>query len=152
MIQTVSFEKSTYADLPHKFEAGTPHIAGAIGLGIAIDYLDGIGMQAIIAYEQELLNYGSEALGEIKGLHITGQANAKASIISFVMEDIHPHDIATVLDQQGIAVRAGHHCAMPLIKSMGVMATTRASFALYNTTEEIDRLVRGIEKAKDLLT
>ncbi len=151
MIQTVSFEKSTYAELPHKFEAGTPHIAGAIGLGAAIDYLNEIGMQFIAAHEDRLLDYASEALAEIKGLRITGQAKAKSSIVSFVIDGIHPHDIATVLDQLGIAVRAGHHCAMPLIKYLGVIATTRASFALYNTTDEIDRLVQGLEKAKALL-
>jgi len=151
MIETVSFEKSTYARLPHKFEAGTPHIAGAIGLGAAIDYLNEIGMQSIAAHEHRLLSYASEALADIKGLRIIGQAKAKASIVSFVIEGVHPHDIATVLDQHGIAVRAGHHCAMPLIKCLGVVATTRASFALYNTTDEIDRLVQGLEKARELL-
>ncbi len=151
MIEAVSFEKSTYAELPHKFEAGTPHIAGAIGLSAAIDYINGIGMQFIAGHEHELLGYASETLAEIEGLRIIGQAKAKASIVSFVLEGIHPHDIATVLDQQGIAVRAGHHCAMPLIKRLGEVATTRASFAMYNTPDEIDRLAQGIEKAKKLL-
>lgn len=151
MIEMVSFEKSTYAGLPHKFEAGTPHIVGVIGLGAAIDYLNDIGMQAIAVHEDKLLSYASEALADIKGLRIIGQANTKASIVSFILEGVHPHDIATVLDQQGIAVRAGHHCAMPLIKSLGEIATTRASFALYNTTDEIDRLAQGIAKAKELL-
>ena len=152
MIKTVSFEKSTFAELPHKFEAGTPHIAGAVGLGAAIDYLTRSGMQSIAAYEHQLLQYATEALNTIKGLKIIGQARHKASIVSFVLDGLHPHDIATILDQYGVAVRAGHHCAMPLINSLGISATTRASLALYNTTEEIDRLVLAIEKAREFLT
>lgn len=152
MIKTVSFEQSTYADLPHKFEAGTPHITGAIGLGAAVDWLDQVGLAAIAAYEHELLRYATEALGAVEGLEIFGQAADKASIVSFVVDGVHPHDMATILDQQGVAIRAGHHCAMPLIRQLGVPATTRASFAAYNTREEVDRLVQGILKAKELLS
>ncbi|OGT19349.1 MAG: cysteine sulfinate desulfinase [Gammaproteobacteria bacterium RBG_16_57_12] len=152
MIRTVSFEKTTYNDLPYKFEAGTPHIAGAIGLGAAIDYLNRVGMTAIAAHEQQLLTYATEALSTVKDLRIIGQARHKASIVSFVIAGVHPHDIATIVDQHGIAVRAGHHCAMPLIKRLGLPATARASFALYNTTEEIDRLVQALEIARKMLT
>jgi cysteine desulfurase/selenocysteine lyase len=150
MIKSVTFEKTTYNDLPFKFEAGTPNIAGAIGLGAAIDYLCRIGRDATSAYEAELLEYATQALSEIPGLRIIGTAKHKAAVISFVIEGIHPHDIGTVLDQEGIAIRTGHHCTQPLMARFGVPATARASFAFYNTREEIDALARGIWKVKEI--
>ena len=144
MIRTVSFDKSTYAGLPHKFEAGTPSIADVIGLGAAIDYLNAIGMEAIAAYEAELLAYATEQAKQIKALRVIGEAAEKGAILSFVLDKIHPHDIGTMLDSLGIAIRAGHHCAMPVMDFYGVPATARASFALYNTKEEIDVLMAGI--------
>lgn len=144
MIRTVSFSGSTYAGLPHKFEAGTPSIADVIGLGTAIDYLNDIGMDAIAAYEHELLVYATEQAKQIKGLRIIGEAANKGAILSFVLDKIHPHDIGTMLDSLGIAIRAGHHCAMPVMEFYGVPATARASFAMYNTKEEIDVLMQGI--------
>jgi cysteine desulfurase/selenocysteine lyase len=146
MISLVTFEKTHYNVLPYKFEAGTPHIAGGIGLGAAIDYLSGIGLEAIAAYEQELLAYATEALSPIKGLRVIGTAKEKASVLSFVLEGVHAHDIGTILDQEGVAIRAGHHCAMPVMQRFGVPATARASFAFYNTREEVDALVRAIHK------
>ena len=151
MIRSVTFEKTTYNKLPHKFEAGTPNIAGAIGLGAAIEYLDRIGLDRIAAHEHELLRYATAAVTRIPGLRILGTAREKAAVLSFVLEGVHPHDLATILDRQGIAVRAGHHCAQPLMDRFGVPATTRASFALYNTPEEVDALVRGIQKAREIL-
>ena len=151
MISSVTFEKTVYNSLPYKFEAGTSNIAGGIGLGAAIDYLNQIGMENIAAYEDELLAYATEAVSRIPGLRIIGTAAKKAGVISFVMEGIHPHDVGTVLDQEGIAVRTGHHCAQPLMERFGIPATTRASFAFYNTKREIDALVAGIYKAKELL-
>lgn len=145
MIKTVSFEKSTYAGLPHKFEAGTPSIADVIGLGAAIDYLNEIGMANIAAYEAELLAYATQQAQQIKGLRIIGEAEDKGAILSFVLDKIHPHDIGTMLDSLGIAIRAGHHCAMPVMEFYGVPATARASFAMYNTKEEIDVLMKGIQ-------
>ena len=150
MIRTVSFEKTTYADVPYKFEAGTPNIAGGIGMGAAFDYMARIGIDRIAAYEHELLTYGTEALSQIPGLRMIGTAREKAAVLSFVIEGIHPHDIGTVLDKQGIAVRTGHHCAQPVMDWFGVPATTRASLAFYNTTAEIDALVAGIEKVKEI--
>jgi cysteine desulfurase / selenocysteine lyase len=144
MIKTVSFEKSTYAGLPHKFEAGTPGIADVVGLGAAIDYLNEIGMANIAAYEAELLEYVTQQAKQIKGLRIIGEAEDKGAILSFVLDKIHPHDIGTMLDSLGIAIRAGHHCAMPVMEFYGVPATARASFAMYNTKEEIDVLMQGI--------
>jgi cysteine desulfurase / selenocysteine lyase len=152
MIRTVTFEKTTYNTIPYKFEAGTPDIAGGIGLGAAIDYLDGIGMERIAAYEHELMVYGTEALQRVSGLRIIGTAKDKASVLSFVMEGIHPHDIGTVLDRQGIAVRTGHHCAQPVMERFGVPATTRASLAFYNTPGEIDALVAGLGKVKEIFS
>ncbi len=146
MIETVSFEKTTFAKPPAKFEAGTPAIAEIIGLGAAIDTIESIGFDEITRYEQKLLFYATKELAKIKDLKIIGGAEEKASLISFVMKGVHPHDIGTVLDQEGIAIRAGHHCAQPTMKRFGVPATARASFAFYNTKEEIDRLVRGLEK------
>jgi len=144
MIKTVSFEQSTYAGLPHKFEAGTPNIADVIGLGAAIDYINEIGMADIAAYEAELLSYATQQANKIKGLRIIGEAKDKGAILSFVLDKIHPHDIGTMLDSLGIAIRAGHHCAMPVMDFYGVPATARASFAMYNTKEEIDVLMNGI--------
>jgi cysteine desulfurase/selenocysteine lyase len=152
MIKVVTFEKTTYADLPYKFEAGTPNIAGGIGLGAAFDYVNRIGLDKIAAYEHELLLYGTEALLRIPGLRIIGTAREKAAILSFVMEGIHPHDIGTVLDRQGIAVRTGHHCAQPVMDWFKVPATTRASLAFYNTTAEIDALAAGLGKVKEIFS
>jgi cysteine desulfurase/selenocysteine lyase len=150
MIRSVTFEKTIYAPLPHKFEAGTPHIAGGIGLGAAIDYLEGIGMDAINQYEQGLLAYGMEVVAAIPGVRIYGTAHEKAGVISFALEGVHPHDIGTILDQEGIAIRTGHHCCQPLMDRFGVPAMARASLAFYNTQEEIDALVAGIQKVKEV--
>jgi cysteine desulfurase/selenocysteine lyase len=150
MIRTVSFEKSTWADSPHKFEAGTPNIAGVVGLGAALDFVGRIGLESIAAHEAELLEYASERAGEVPGLRIIGTAPERAGILSFVLEGVHPHDVGTILDTQGVAVRAGHHCAMPVMERFGVPATARASFALYNTRAEIDALIGAIHKAKEL--
>jgi cysteine desulfurase / selenocysteine lyase len=152
MIRTVTFEKTTYNDLPYKFEAGTPDIAGGIGLGAAVDYVNHVGIDRIAAYEHELLLYGTEAVSQIPGLRIIGTAREKAAVISFVMEGIHPHDIGTVLDRMGIAVRTGHHCAQPVMDRYQIPATTRASFAFYNTTAEIDSLVDGLHKVKEIFS
>ena len=147
MISLVTFEKTHYNTLPYKFEAGTPHIAGGIGLAAAIDYLDGLDWKQVAAHEHDLLAYATTALSRIEGLRIIGTAKEKASVISFVFDHVHAHDVGTILDQEGVAVRAGHHCAMPVMQRFGVPATTRASFALYNTREEVDVLVRGIHRA-----
>jgi cysteine desulfurase / selenocysteine lyase len=144
MIASVSFEKTTYNTLPYKFEAGTPHIEGAIGLGAAIDYLNGIGLDRIAAYEHELLDYATELIGSIRGVRLVGTAREKAAVLSFTIGDVHAHDAGTILDQDGIAIRAGHHCAQPVMTRFGVPATVRASFAFYNTKEEIDALANGI--------
>jgi len=150
MINTVSFEKTTYKKPPQKFEAGTPNIAGGIGLGAAIDYLNGIGLAAAAAHEDDLLSYATESLAAIPGIRFIGTARRKASVLSFVMRDIHPHDIGTILDQDGIAIRAGHHCAQPLMKRFGVPATARASMSFYNTREEVDALVAGVKKVLEV--
>jgi len=150
MISSVSFAKSTYNRAPYKFEAGTPNIAGAIGFAAALDYLDKIGVSQLNAYEQSLLKYATKALSQIPGLRIIGTAEHKASIISFVLDGIHPHDIGTILDSQGIAIRAGHHCAMPLMQRFKLPATARASFAFYNTEAEIDLLVQAIYRVKEV--
>jgi len=146
MIRKVTFEDTEYNTLPYKFEAGTPSIADVVGLGAAIDYLSEIGMDNIAAYEAELLDYATEKAGKIEGLRIIGEAKEKGAILSFVLDKIHPHDIGTMLDSLGIAIRAGHHCAMPVMDFFEVPATARASFAMYNTKEEIDVLMNGIEK------
>jgi cysteine desulfurase/selenocysteine lyase len=151
MIRTVSFEKTTYNDLPHKFEAGTPHIAGAIGLAAALEYLGEVGIRPAAAHEHDLLAYATDAVGDLPGVRLLGTAREKASVLSFLMDGAHPHDIATILDRQGIAVRAGHVCAQPVMDRYGVPAITRASFALYNTREEVDALVKGILKVKEIL-
>ncbi len=144
MIRSVSFEKTEYNVLPHKFEAGTPHIAGAIGLGVAIDYIEDLGRSAIECHEQDLLAYATGALARVPGLRLVGTAPQKAAILSFLIDGLHPHDISTVLDREGVAVRAGHHCAMPLMARLGIPGTTRASLAFYNKPAEIDALVRGL--------
>jgi cysteine desulfurase/selenocysteine lyase len=150
MIRTVTFEKTTYNDLPYKFEAGTPDIAGGIGLGAAVDYVNRIGIENIAAYEHELLVYATERISKIPGLRIIGTAREKAAVISFVMDGIHPHDIGTVLDRQGIAVRTGHHCAQPVMDRYQIPATTRASFAFYNTAGEVDALIAGLERVQEV--
>jgi cysteine desulfurase/selenocysteine lyase len=150
MIKSVTFEKTVYNDLPYKFEAGTPHIGGVIGLGAAADYLEGVGLDRVAAYEHELLGYATEALSAIPAVRIIGTAKEKASVLSFVVDGVHAHDIGTVLDHEGIAIRAGHHCAMPVMQRFGVPATARASLAFYNTREEIDALVRGIHKVIEM--
>ncbi len=150
MIKSVSFAKTVYNDLPYKFEAGTPHIGGVIGLGAALDYLDGVGRDRIAAYEHELLVHATKALSAIPGVRIIGTAKEKASVLSFVVDGVHAHDIGTVLDHEGIAIRAGHHCAMPVMERFGVPATARASLAFYNTREEVDALVRGIHKVIEM--
>ncbi len=150
MIASVTFEKTVYNELPYKFEAGTPNIADAIGLGAAVEYLSEIGMDRIAAYEKELLDYGTEVIGGIEGVRLIGTAREKASVVSFVIEGVHPHDIGTILDREGVAVRAGHHCAQPVMDRFGVPATARASFAFYNTKEEIDTLAAAVGKVKEL--
>lgn len=152
MIRTVSFEKTTYAGLPNKFEAGTPAIASQIGLGAAVDYLESIGRERAVAYEHQLLEYATERIGSIEGVRLIGTAREKASVLSFVIDDVHPHDIGTILDQEGIAVRAGHHCAQPVMKRFNVPATARASFAFYNTRQEIETLARAIEKVIEVFS
>src|SRR6056300_11483 len=151
MIAEVSFEKTTYADLPHKFEAGTPNIAGGIAFGAALDYMHSIGFDKIAAYEQELLVYATKALLGIEGLEIYGTAAEKTAVVSFNIKGLHPYDIGSILDQMGIAVRTGHHCAQPIMDYYSIPGTVRASFSFYNTFEEIDRLVAGVQKAKDML-
>jgi cysteine desulfurases, SufS subfamily len=146
MIRTVSFEKTTFAPIPDKFEAGTPAIAAGIGLGAAIDYINSIDFEAAAKYEHELLEYATERLADIPGVKIIGTAANKASVLSFTIEGVHPHDIGTILDQQGIAVRAGHHCAQPVMEFFDVPATARASFAFYNTREEVDKLADAVQK------
>ncbi len=150
MIRTVTFEKTTYNDLPYKFEAGTPHIAGVIGLGAAIDYIRSVGLDRIEAYEQELLAYGTEKILQVPGLRLIGTARKKSAILSFVIGEAHAHDIGTILDRQGIAIRAGHHCAMPVMQRFNVPATTRASLAFYNTKEEIGRLVAALHEVTEV--
>jgi cysteine desulfurase/selenocysteine lyase len=150
MIKSVSFEKTTYNDLPYKFEAGTPYIAGAIGLGAALEYLEGLGLDRVAAYEQELLAHATERLSAIPGLRLVGTAREKAAVLSFVIDGVHAHDVGTILDREGIAVRTGHHCAMPVMTRFGLAATARASLALYNTREEIDALARALEKVREV--
>ena len=142
--------KTTYNVVPNKFEAGTPNIAGSVGLGAAIDYLNGIDIAAMQAYEDELLAYGTKALSAVPGIRLIGTASKKASILSFVMEDVHPHDIGTILDQQGVAIRTGHHCTQPLMERLCVPATARASLALYNTKDEIDALVGALARVREI--
>ncbi|MEW6312968.1 MAG: cysteine desulfurase [Pseudomonadota bacterium] len=150
MIRSVSFAHTTYNEPPYKFEAGTPNIAGVIGLGAAVDYVNGIGIDVIAAHERELLNYALQTLAEIPGLRLVGTAADKTGIVSFVLEGVHPHDIGTILDRQGVAIRTGHHCAMPLMERFGLSATARASLALYNTAEEMDVLAGAINMVREV--
>ena len=150
MIRSVSFEDTTYNDLPYKFEAGTPNIAGAIGLGAALDYVTNLGIDAIAAHEHEVLEAATNSIGEIPGVRLIGTAKHKSSIVSFIMDGVHAHDVGTVVDNEGVAIRTGHHCAMPLMKRYGVAATARASFALYNTREEVDALAAALWKVKEV--
>ena len=150
MIKSVTFEKTLYNDLPYKFEAGTPNIAGAIGLGVAIDYLNNVGMEPIARYEEKLSKYAHESLSSIKRVTIIGNASKKSGVISFLMDGIHPHDIGTILDSEGVAIRTGHHCAQPVMKHFGIPATARASFAFYNTRSDIDALVHGLDKVIEI--
>jgi len=152
MIDQVTFEKTTYAGLPHKFEAGTPNICGGIAFGAALDYMNAIGFDNIAEYEHELLDYGTKQLQDIEGLKIYGTSKNKTSVISFNLEGIHPYDVGTLLDKMGIAVRTGHHCAQPIMDYFKIPGTVRASFAFYNTKEEIDTLVQGVKKAKMMLS
>ncbi len=152
MIKSVTFEKTTYADLPNKFEAGTPAIASQIGLGAAIDYLNIIGREKGAAYEHELLSYATDRISTIEGVRIVGTAREKLGVLSFTIDGVHPHDIGTILDQQGIAVRAGHHCAQPVMRRLNLPATARASFAFYNTKTEIDQLVAAIEEVIEVFS
>jgi cysteine desulfurase/selenocysteine lyase len=150
MIASVSFEKSTWNELPYKFEAGTPNIAGVIALGAAIDWIGGIGLPAIAAHEHDLLEHATRLLQEIPGLRLVGTAREKAGVVSFVIEGVHPHDVGTVLDYEGIAVRTGHHCAQPVMDRYGIPATTRASLACFNTRDELDQLARGVRKVQEM--
>ena len=150
MISHVSFEKSTWNEVPSKFEAGTPNIAGAIGLGAAVDYLESLGMDAIAAHERALLEYATQRMSEVDGLRIIGTAERKTGVISFTLEGVHPHDLGTVIDHYGVAIRTGHHCTMPLMKFFGVPATARVSFGLYNTREEIDAWMDALQSARDM--
>jgi cysteine desulfurase/selenocysteine lyase len=151
MIKSVSFEKTVYNDLPYKFEAGTPNIAGAIGLGVALEYLDGLGLDRVAAHEHALLVHGTERLTALAGLRLVGTAREKASVLSFLVDGAHAHDVGSILDREGIAVRTGHHCAMPVMTRFGIAATARASLAVYNTREDIDALVEGLAKVREIL-
>jgi cysteine desulfurase/selenocysteine lyase len=150
MISSVSFEKTTYNEIPYKFEAGTPDITGAIGLAAAIDYVEAIGLHRIAAHEHALLAYGTELLSRIPGVQLIGTAREKTGVLSFVVEGVHPHDVGTVLDGEGIAIRAGHHCAQPLMDRLGLPATARASLGLYNDQSDLDRLAEGIRKVIEI--
>ena len=150
MISSVTFEKTTYNKLPHKFEAGTPHVAGAIGLAAAIEYVSRLGMENIATYEHDLLTYATDVVSQIPGIRLIGTAREKAGVLSFVLDPIHPHDIGTILDQEGIAIRTGHHCAQPVMQRFGVPATARASLGLYNTRAEVDALAAGLQKVKEV--
>jgi cysteine desulfurase/selenocysteine lyase len=150
MISSVTFEKTTYNKVPFKFEAGTPNVEGSVGFGAAIEYLNAIGMDRIAPYEHELLEYATGKISAIPAVRIIGTAKERASVLSFIIEGVHPHDIGTILDQEGIAIRTGHHCAQPIMQRFGIPATARASFAFYNTKEEVDALARGIERVKEV--
>jgi cysteine desulfurase/selenocysteine lyase len=152
MIRSVTFERTEYNTVPHRFEAGTPDIAGAIGLAAAVDYVEGTGLDRIKAYERELLAYATATLSSVPGVRIIGTAAEKAAIVSFVMEGIHPHDIGTIVDREGVAIRTGHHCCQPLMHRLGVDATARASFAFYNTYGEVDALAAALGLAREIFT
>lgn len=150
MILTVTLEKTVYNRLPYRFEAGTPDIAGAVGLAAAIDYIESVGVEAIAAHDRDLLEYGTQALESVPGVKLMGRARERSGVLSFLMEDVHAHDVGTILDREGVAIRAGHHCAQPLLSCFGVAATVRASLAMYNTREDIDALVRGLHKVREV--
>jgi cysteine desulfurase/selenocysteine lyase len=150
MISSVTFERTTYNVIPFKFEAGTPNISGAVGLAAALDYVDGAGLDRINDYERDLVAYGTDALSQIRGLRLTGTAPHKAGILAFVLDGVHPHDVGTILDRDGIAIRTGHHCCQPLMDRLGVPATARASLALYNTREEVDALATSLDKVRQV--
>jgi cysteine desulfurase/selenocysteine lyase len=150
MIASVTFEKTTYNTLPHRFEAGTPNVAGVVGLGTAVDYMERVGLPAIATHERDLVAYASERLSSIPGIRLIGTAQDKVSVVSFVLDGVHPHDVGTILDREGIAIRTGHHCTQPVMDFFGVPATSRASFGLYNTRQEIDALVAAIGKVKEV--
>ncbi len=150
MILTVTMEKTVYNRLPYRFEAGTPDISGAVGLAAALDYIDSVGLDAIAAHDRDLLEYGAQALETIPGLKLLGRGRERSGVLSFIMEDVHAHDVGTILDREGVAIRAGHHCAQPLLSCFGVAATVRASLAMYNTREDIDALVRGLHKVREV--
>jgi cysteine desulfurase/selenocysteine lyase len=150
MISSVTFERTTYNEVPHKFEAGTPHIAGAIGLGAAVNFISGVGFDAIASHERGLLEYGTLVLSRVPGLRLIGTARDKASILSFVLEGVHAHDVGTIVDTEGVAIRTGHHCTQPVMERYGVPATSRASLAMYNTTNEIDQLVAALTKVREV--
>jgi cysteine desulfurase/selenocysteine lyase len=146
----VTFEKTTFNEVPYKFEAGTPDVAGAVGLGAALQYVEGLGLDAIAAHEAELLTYGSDLLTGLGGVELIGTARHKAGVLSFVLDGIHPHDVGTILDREGVAVRTGHHCAQPVMDRYGVPATVRASLGLYNTREDLDALARGLGVVREM--
>jgi cysteine desulfurase/selenocysteine lyase len=150
MIASVTFEKTTFNEVPYKFEAGTPDVAGAVGLGAALQYVEGLGLDAIAAHEAELLAYGSDLLTGLGGVELIGTARRKAGVLSFVLDGIHPHDVGTILDREGVAVRTGHHCAQPVMDRYGVPATVRASLGLYNTREDLDALARGLGVVREM--
>ena len=150
MISSVTFERTTYNKVPHKFEAGTPHIAGAIGLGAAVDFIRSVGFEAIAGHERRLLDYATDRLSAVPGLRLIGTAREKASILSFVLDGVHAHDIGTIVDTEGVAIRTGHHCTQPVMDRFGVPATARASLAMYNTVEEIDQLVTALTKVREI--
>jgi cysteine desulfurase/selenocysteine lyase len=152
MIASVTFEKTTYNTLPHKFEAGTPNIAGVVGFGAAVEYLNGLDRVAALAHEDDLLAYATDRLAEIPSVHVVGEARRKTSVLSFVMDGVHPHDIGTVLDNEGVAIRTGQHCAQPVMDRYGITATARASFAFYNTRSDVDALIAALQKAHQLLS
>jgi cysteine desulfurase/selenocysteine lyase len=151
MIRLVRFDKTTYNDLPHKFEAGTPDIAGAVGLGAAVDYLNTVGLDAIQAYEHGLHDYLAKSLSTVTGVRLVGTASRQAGVQSFVMQGIHPHDLGTIVDQEGVAIRTGHHCAMPVMERFDLPATARASLSFYNTREDVDALMKALDKAREVL-
>jgi cysteine desulfurase / selenocysteine lyase len=150
MIRSVTFEKTTYNVLPYKFEAGTPDIAGAIGLGVALEYVMALGMDRVAAHEHQLLDYATNVVGAIPGIRLVGTAKERAGVLSFMLDQVHPHDLGTILDRDGIAIRTGHHCAQPVMERFGIPATARASFAIYNTKEDVDALVKGICAAREV--
>jgi len=150
MIRSVTFDRTTYNTLPYKFEAGTPHIAGVVGMGAAIDYLTNVGIDRVAAHEHDVLEYGTAILAGIPGVRLTGTAKDKAGILSFLVDGVHPHDVGTILDREGVAIRTGHHCCQPLMNRLGVPATARASMALYNTREEMDALAAGLGKVHEV--